>query len=93
MPAVRLGEEGERARDARRGGGVAPGIAGADRVVETGDLIFAGLDDEPQQRQRFGERAQLVKRHRRFAARRVGEIGAERIIPLPALDVRRGLRR
>ena len=57
------------------------------------DLVLAGLDHGAQQRQRVGERAQFGKADAAFGARDVIEVRAERIVELPALHVRRRLRR
>jgi hypothetical protein len=93
MPPIRPRERRERRLDARGGVGRAGRIARTHGVVEPGDLILTGFDHGAQQRQRIGERAQLVERNAVFRARNVREIDAERIIPLPALDVGWRLRR
>jgi hypothetical protein len=63
---------------------------GPHRIVLAGDLVLAGLDHRPQQRQRVGERAQFRKRDADVGARDIVEVGAEGIVELPPLDLRRG---
>ena len=78
-----------RARlDARGGVGRAGGIARAHGIAEPGDLILAGFDDGAQQRQSVSERAQLEEGDAVVRTRDIGEIDAERIVPLPALHIR-----
>ena len=91
MAAIGAGEKGQGFGDARGRGARALGVAGANGVAEAGYLVLAGFDDEAQQRQRIGERAQLGERDAGFGARHVGEVDAERVIPLAALDLGRRL--
>ena len=93
MSSIRPRQKRARRLDARGSVGRAGRIARANGVVEPGDLILVGFDHRAQQRQRIGERAQLEEGDAALGARDIGEIDAERIIPLPALDVRRRLRR
>ena len=72
--------------------GGAPGVAGADGVIEAGNLILAGFDEQAQQGQGVGERAQFGEGNAGVGARGVVEVDAERIVPLPAFDLRRRLR-
>jgi hypothetical protein len=65
----------------------------AHRIVLAGDLVLAGLDHRPQQRQRVGEAAQFGERDAVLGARDIVEVGAERIVELAPLDLRRGHRR
>ena len=87
------GEERERRVDA--GGGVRQvrARALAHGEVLRRDLVLARLDDGAQQRQRVGERAQFGEGDAALGARDIVEVGAERIVELPPLHLRRGLRR
>jgi len=64
--------------------------ARAHRIALRGDLVLAGLNHRPQQRQRVGEAAQLRERDAVLGARDIVEVGAERIVELAPLDLRRG---
>ena len=64
--------------------------SGAHRVVLAGDLVLAGLDHRAEKRQRVGEAAQFPKRDAVLGARDIVEVGAERIVELPPLDLWRG---
>ncbi len=63
--------------------------ARADRPGEACDLVFARLDDEPQEIIAFGETPQSRERYRLVDARQRRKIIAGRKIPLPSGDLRR----
>jgi hypothetical protein len=92
MPAVRAGEKARNLIDILRG---VERIAMRPRphcVVLRRDLVLAGFNHRPQKRQRVGKPAQFVKRNRVVGTRDIVEVGAERIVPLPPFDFRRGHR-
>jgi hypothetical protein len=93
MAAVGAGEEIEGVHDARLRVLRPGGIARAHRVAQAGDLVLAGFDHRAQQRRRVGERAQFGEGDAACRARHVGEVDAEGIVELPALDLGRRLRR
>ena len=63
------------------------------RIALRGDLVLAGLDHRAQERQGVREAAQFRERDAVLGARDIVEVGAERIVELPALDLRRRHRR
>src|ERR1700722_4643332 len=63
------------------------------RVALRRDLVLPGFNHRAQERQSVGERAQFAERNRVVGTGDIVEVGAERIIPLPSLDLRRGHRR
>jgi hypothetical protein len=90
MATIGAGEKGERGFDAGvRVGGGASRIARADRIVQPRDLILTRFNDRAEQRQSVGEGAQFGKADRGAGARRIGDIGAEWIVELAALDLGR----
>ena len=59
------------------------------RIALRGDLVLAGLDHRAQERQGVREAAQFRERDAVLGARDIVEVGAERIVELPPLDLRR----
>ena len=93
MPAVRPGEQRQRRVDPVGGIRTIRMRPHAHGEGLRRDLVLARLDDGAQERQRIGERAQFGKGNAAFGARDIVEVGAERIVELPPLDLRRRLRR
>ena len=92
MPAVGAGQEAGDGVDRLRACRRILAVARADRVALRRDLVLAGFDHRAQERQRVGEPAQFAERNAVVRARDIVEVGAERIVPLPALDLGRGHR-